>query len=237
MSISLHIAPCSSTENAVDGAARDTKLTREFADGRRSRFKASSNLSHVFFDESCVAMLGTGQNPRTSLRVPVVGIVHGRAKKQVARITTSAVVATGTVMTNLQAIWDRAVCEFPRKTMRSHLSALVPPDAIAVGKGFTDPQPTRVGTVSAINGRPKVVNLIAARGNTAGQRTVLALSHLHPVGINSKGGTTGTTRDFNTGILRGHSVDSLPSRLRCRARSVPPLPGFRVPEFYHKGGQ
>lgn len=155
------------TDNPLNG----TCATREML-GETSETPAAAKVDFAdFVNLLCCqsgivvvfAIAGLGYYARmSSLFHHVLRILFWRAKKQMSGIDTGWIVAIGTIMANLQAVRDRAICQFPRIAMGRYLE--MPAKAVApITKiGFpANPEPATVWPASFVDVIPKAFSRIS----------------------------------------------------------------------------
>lgn len=92
---------------------------------------------------------------RASLRLPVRHVVSMRAEPKMRRIDAGAVVSTGAVVQDLNAIRNRAVCQNPRNAVGSVAPAVETKLTVSVRESARGPQPTGGRPIRAVNLRPE----------------------------------------------------------------------------------
>jgi hypothetical protein len=88
------------------------------------------------------AVANARAKPRPALCRPIFVIVGLCSKKEVIRVYARGIIA---VMKNGHSIWNRAIVQYPRNTVRSLVFPVYANAAIAIGVSITSPEPASIG--------------------------------------------------------------------------------------------
>ena len=120
----LNVAPRHAAHDGVDGVVANSELLRQrvqvsaTVSSATATDSASANITHGGICQfRCAAIFARTRlqfiAPAT-LRIAIRAVLSGRADEQVPRVYARWIVAT---MKHVQAVWDRAIHQFPDKAM------------------------------------------------------------------------------------------------------------------------